>query len=121
MVRAELPMPPIAKIRRYKTGPPIFTKANSTDINFELSLPTSRFRRNVGVWSGLHTDPQGNPMTTAEFEVKKDQWLPTPEDIGFVKSLVQRVTEPGKIAAWIAPPDRGINSNPVEYEYVKRC
>jgi benzoyl-CoA 2,3-dioxygenase component B len=23
------------------------------------------------------------------------------------------------MAGWIAPPDRGINANPVEYEYVK--
>jgi benzoyl-CoA 2,3-dioxygenase component B len=32
---------------------------------------------------------------------------------------MQRVTEPGKMAAWIAPPDRGINAQPVDYEYVK--
>ncbi len=32
---------------------------------------------------------------------------------------MQRVTEPGKMAGWIAPPDRGINANAVEYEYVK--
>ena len=88
-------------------------------LDFELALPSTRFRRQVGVWAGLHTDPQGRPITAAEFEAKKTQWLPTPEDIGFVKSLMQRVTEPGKMAAWIAPPERGINSNPVEYEYVK--
>jgi benzoyl-CoA 2,3-dioxygenase component B len=29
------------------------------------------------------------------------------------------VTEPGKMAGWIAPPDRGINSNALEYEYVR--
>jgi len=23
------------------------------------------------------------------------------------------------MAAWIAPPDRGIDNNPVDYEYVK--
>ena len=32
---------------------------------------------------------------------------------------MQRVAEPGKMAAWIAPPDRGINAQPVEYQYVK--
>ena len=36
-----------------------------------------------------------------------------------VRSLMQRVAEPGKIAGWIAPPDRGINNLPVEYEYVQ--
>jgi benzoyl-CoA 2,3-dioxygenase component B len=32
---------------------------------------------------------------------------------------MQRVTEPGKMAGWIAPPDRGINANAIAYEYVK--
>jgi benzoyl-CoA 2,3-dioxygenase component B len=36
-----------------------------------------------------------------------------------VHSLMQRVVEPGKMAGWIAPPERGINNLPVEYEYVK--
>jgi benzoyl-CoA 2,3-dioxygenase component B len=29
------------------------------------------------------------------------------------------MTEPGKIAGWIAPPDRGINNLAVDYEYGK--
>jgi benzoyl-CoA 2,3-dioxygenase component B len=29
------------------------------------------------------------------------------------------VVQPGKMAAWIAPPDRGINNLTVEHEYVK--
>ena len=32
---------------------------------------------------------------------------------------MHRVTEPGKTAGWIAPPDHGINANPLEYQYVK--
>jgi len=28
------------------------------------------------------------------------------------------VYEPGKMAAWIAPPTKGINDKPVDYEYV---
>jgi benzoyl-CoA 2,3-epoxidase subunit B len=88
-------------------------------VPFEFKLPSTRFRRSVGAWAGLHTDPQGRPITAAEFEANRNDWLPTPEDIAFVKSLQQRVTEPGKMAGWIAPPDRGINAQPVEYEYVK--
>ncbi|MDP3245649.1 MAG: benzoyl-CoA 2,3-epoxidase subunit BoxB, partial [Polaromonas sp.] len=88
-------------------------------VDFELSLPNSRFRRSVGVWSAAHTDPQGNPISAAEFEARKDAWLPTDEDKTFIHSLMQRVTEPGKMAGWIAPPDRGINANAIEYEYVK--
>jgi benzoyl-CoA 2,3-dioxygenase component B len=28
------------------------------------------------------------------------------------------VVEPGKMAGWVAPPERGINNLPVDYEYV---
>ncbi len=88
-------------------------------IDSELKLPSTRFRREVGAWSSVPTDPLGNVISTAEFAAKKDQWLPTEADTAFVKSLMSRVTEPGKMAAWIAPPDRGINANPIEYQYVK--
>jgi benzoyl-CoA 2,3-epoxidase subunit B len=90
-----------------------------TGVDFALALPSTRFRRSVGSWANVQTDPSGMPITQAEFDAKKDQWLPTPADIVFVKSLMQRVTEPGKMAGWIAPPDRGINANPLEYQYVK--
>ena len=37
----------------------------------------------------------------------------------FVKSLMQRVVDPARMAGWIAPPEAGINSLPVDYEYVR--
>ena len=38
----------------------------------------------------------------------------------FVQSLMRgAVLEPGKMANWIAPPSRGINGQPVEFEYVR--
>ena len=46
-------------------------------------------------------------------------WLPSEADRSHVRSLMQRVVEPGKMAGWIAPPDRGINNLAVDYEYVK--
>jgi benzoyl-CoA 2,3-dioxygenase component B len=88
-------------------------------VDFQFKLPSTRFRRSVGAWAGLHTDPQGNPIGAAEFEARQAEWLPVEDDVRFVKSLMQRVTEPGKMAAWIAPPDRGINAQPVDYQYVK--
>jgi benzoyl-CoA 2,3-dioxygenase component B len=30
-----------------------------------------------------------------------------------------RVTEPGKFANYIAPPQKGVNEQPIEFEYVK--
>jgi benzoyl-CoA 2,3-epoxidase subunit B len=35
-------------------------------------------------------------------------------------SIMAPVREPGKIAGWIAPPQRGINSQPaLDFEYVR--
>jgi len=58
-------------------------------------------------------------ISREEHDRRLSEWLPSESDRAFVRSLMQRVTEPGKIAGWIAPPDRGINNLPVEYEYVR--
>ena len=86
---------------------------------FRLALPSPRFRRAVGVWAGAHTDPQGNPIGEEPWETRHGDWLPSEADRTFVRSLMQRVTEPGKMATWLAPPEGGINSLPVAYEYVR--
>jgi benzoyl-CoA 2,3-epoxidase subunit B len=52
------------------------------------------------------------------YEKHLPAWIPTDADKAFVHSLQQRVVEPGKMAAWIAPPERGINNLPLEHEYV---
>ena len=44
---------------------------------------------------------------------------PSAEDRGFVASLMRRVTEPGKVTGWIAPPEIGINNTPLDYDYVR--
>jgi len=84
----------------------------------ELALPSLRFRRSIGAWAGVSVDPAGHAVTPEEWQRRQGEWLPTAADRAFVKSLMQRVTTPGKIASWIAPPDRGINNLPIEYEYV---
>jgi benzoyl-CoA 2,3-dioxygenase component B len=88
-------------------------------IDFELRLPSPRFRRTVGAWANVPTDPAGNAISPEAFAAGMRQWIPTPEDQAFVASVMQPVLEPGKVAAWIAPPDRGINNLPVDYEYVR--
>jgi benzoyl-CoA 2,3-dioxygenase component B len=88
-------------------------------INFELRLPSSRFRRSVGAWSNIPTDPAGNPISAEAFAAALPGWIPMPADQEFVASLMQPVMEPGKVAAWIAPPERGINGLAVDYEYVR--
>jgi len=86
--------------------------------DFRLSLPSSRFRRAIGSWVGLPVDPSGKLLPKDEYERRLYEWVPSPDDKAFVKSLMQKVVEPGKMAAWVAPPDRGINNLPIDYEYV---
>ena len=86
--------------------------------DFRLTLPSSRFRRAIGSWVGLPVDPTGKLLPKQEYERRLHEWIPSNDDRAFVRSLMQKVTEPGKMAAWIAPPDRGINNLPLDYEYV---
>jgi benzoyl-CoA 2,3-epoxidase subunit B len=87
--------------------------------DFRMTLPSARFRRNVGSWAGVPTDTSGKPTSREEFNARQSEWLPTDEDRAFVYSRMHGVFEPGKIASWIAPPERGINGLPFEYEYVR--
>jgi benzoyl-CoA 2,3-epoxidase subunit B len=84
-----------------------------------LTLPHERFNRTVGVWAGRPYDPAGKPITAEQWASARGGWLPSDADSAFVKSLMKPVTEPGKMASWIAPPDRGINALAVDYEYVR--
>ena len=88
-------------------------------INQRLYLPNVRFHRHVGEYAGHHFDLEGNLITKEEFERRKTDWLPTVEDREYVRSLMKAVTEPGKIANWIAPPAAGIKGKPFEFEYVR--
>ena len=84
-----------------------------------LALPSRRFRRSVGVYAGDAYDPEGNPISAEAFERGKAQWLPSPEDLAYVRSLMHPVLEAGKIASWIAPPSKGVDNHPFDWEYVR--
>jgi benzoyl-CoA 2,3-epoxidase subunit B len=88
-------------------------------LDWRVYLPNRRFNRTVGLYAGLHFDPQGNPLSAEEWSRQSKQWLPTAEDKAYVKSLMKGVFTPGKIAGWIAPPAKGVNDKPVDYEYVR--
>ena len=49
----------------------------------------------------------------------RDRWLPTSDDQGYIESLMQPELTPGDFAGWIAPPSRGIQGKPTDFEYVK--
>ncbi|MDQ1523936.1 MAG: benzoyl-CoA 2,3-epoxidase subunit, partial [Pyrinomonadaceae bacterium] len=85
----------------------------------ELYLPSTRFHRHVGEFAGHAFDVRGELITAEEFERRRAEWLPSMADREFVRSLMHPVTEPGKIANWIAPPAAGIKGKPFEFEYVR--
>ncbi len=86
---------------------------------FRFQLPSRRFRRAIGVWAGAAVDLSGAPISLDAYRAGLSAWLPSDADRAFVHSLMKPVTEPGKVAGWIAPPDRGINGLPIDYEYVR--
>ncbi|MDQ1591185.1 MAG: benzoyl-CoA 2,3-epoxidase subunit [Pyrinomonadaceae bacterium] len=85
----------------------------------ELYLPSTRFHRHVGEFAGHAFDVRGELINADEFERRRAEWLPSMADREFVRSLMHPVTEPGKIANWIAPPAAGIKGKPFEFEYVR--
>ena len=87
--------------------------------DLRLTLPAPQFRRSIGAWAGQPADPSGRLIDKAAYDRQLSSWIPSDADRAFVHSLMQKVAEPGKMAGWVAPPDRGINNLPVEYEYVK--
>ncbi len=87
-------------------------------IDYRLSLPHIGFNRQVGVYAGYHVTPDGTIVDKSTWQQAQKNWLPTDEDLTFVRSLMQPVYEPGKIAGWVAPPTQGINGKPFDYEYV---
>ena len=88
-------------------------------IDFELRLPDHKFHRQIGMWSNNRFAPSGEMLDDAQWNARKGDWLPNDQDEGFIKSLMQPVYEPGKMASWIAPPAKGINALPAEFEYVR--
>ena len=91
----------------------------SHGVEYRFTIPHRFFNRNIGTSAGISVDPQGDVITESEWQSQQGRWLPTAEDQAFVGSLMNRVTEPEKIAGWIAPPVRGINGQPWDYEYVR--
>lgn len=88
-------------------------------IDFELKLPHRAFHRQIGQFSELRVDPNGRIISQAEWDARHHEWLPTDADRAYVISLMTPVTQPGKFANWVAPPARGINNQPVDFEYVR--
>ncbi|HEX2381343.1 MAG TPA: benzoyl-CoA 2,3-epoxidase subunit BoxB [Acidimicrobiales bacterium] len=89
------------------------------EVGVELLLPHIGFNRRVGAFADRRVSPDGRIVDEDTWTANVAAWLPTADDEGFVRSLMQRVAVPGKMAGWIAPPTAGINGKPVDFEYVR--
>ena len=89
-------------------------------IGFAFRVPDKRFNRRIGVYKDFHFAPDGTPVSAERFAAGLAEWLPSAAERAHVKSLMQPVHVPGKIAGWIAPPQRGIDGKPpLDFEYVR--
>jgi benzoyl-CoA 2,3-dioxygenase component B len=95
-------------------------KIEAHGIDFRFTLPDRRFNRQIGVFSGLRFEPSGRPIGEEQWQQRRFDWLPSPADLEYVKSLQARpVYGRGQFANYIAPPLRGINQQPLDFEYVR--
>ncbi len=88
-------------------------------VEFQITLPHVAFHRHQGEFSAIHADPEGNLLSTEDWEKRKDEWIPSAADGDFIDSLMKPQWEPGKYAGWISPPRVGIDNKPGDFEYVK--
>jgi benzoyl-CoA 2,3-dioxygenase component B len=88
-------------------------------IPLRIALPHVGFHRKIGSFAGQYVSPDGRLLSKKDWERQSAGWLPSDHDHEFVSSLMGRVIDAGKFANWIAPPVRGINNLPIEFEYVR--
>jgi benzoyl-CoA 2,3-dioxygenase component B len=89
-------------------------------VSDRLRLPDRKFNRAIGMYAGFRFDPDGRPLSQVEWDRRKFEWLPSPADSEYLLSIMaQPVYEPGTFANYIAPPRRGINQKPIDFEYVR--
>ena len=84
-----------------------------------LTLPHVAFNRAVGAFATVEAAPDGTLLNADEWRRQRDNWLVTEDDKAHVAAIMQGVTDPGKFANWIAPPAKGINGQPTDFEYVR--
>ena len=88
-------------------------------IPFRFKLPHIGFHRKIGNFAGQFITPEGQVVPESEWNRRREEWMPSESDHQFIESLMGQVIEPGKFANWISPPARGINSQPLDFEYVR--
>ena len=88
-------------------------------VAYQLTLPHRGFNRRIGVFADVEVSPAGDVLSADDWARQAHDWLPSDADHDFVQSLMKPVTAPGEMASWIAPPARGINGQPIDFDYVR--
>ena len=92
----------------------------SHEIDFRIELPHPAFNRRIGLFADIEVTPGGEVVDGQTWQQRRFEWLPSSADLEYVSSLMTRpITEPGQFANWISPPSRGINQQPIDFEYVR--
>ena len=86
---------------------------------FRLALPHVGFNRRIGEFAAAPIAPDGTVRDAAEWQARRDDFLPSAADGAYIESLMRPVTEAGQYAPWIAPPRVGIDNKPGDFEYVR--
>jgi benzoyl-CoA 2,3-epoxidase subunit B len=89
-------------------------------ISDRLRLPDRKFNRHIGMYSTFHFTPEGLPLSEEEWRRRQFEWLPSASDREYLLSIMAApVYDCATFANYIAPPRRGINQRPVDFEYVR--
>ena len=84
-----------------------------------LILPHEGFNRRVGIYAAHHVSPEGEVLDRRAVGGRRRRLAARrPQDRQAVADLMVPEYELGKFAGWIAPPQTGINDQPVEFDYV---
>jgi len=84
-----------------------------------LRLPERTFHRHLGEYGHAHFNPDGELISDIDFHRRQDEWFLTDADRRYLESIMKPCLEPGKIAGWIAPPVKGVDGKPFDFEYVR--
>ena len=88
-------------------------------VNFQIRQPHIAFNRQVGEFAGMYITPTGDVVEKGSWQSCVHEWLPTEEDLKFLKDLTKPEMTPGKFANWISPPRHGVNNKKGDFEYVR--
>ena len=89
-------------------------------VDYTLKLPHSGFNRQIGNFAAISVTPDGDVICAEEWLGQQHEWLPSDADKSYLHALMCKpVTQPGQFANWIAPPARGINHQPINFEYIR--